>query len=265
MDLLQAISYGIVQGLGEFLPISSSAHLIALPQIFGWQDPGLSFDVALHLGTLAALLLFFWKDWLRLIHAGFTNIKSTDGKLFWFIIIASIPGAIIGKLLEKHAETIFRNLLLIGIMLIVMGLILYVADKFSKKKDSIEKIGFWRSFGIGVSQALAIVPGVSRSGITITLGLFLGLNKESAARFSFLLSTPIVLGAGLLKLKDLAATPINQLPFLLIGVTFSALTGFLCIKFLLNYLKTKGFGIFVIYRILLGIFFITFYLLKFGI
>lgn len=262
MNIFQAITYGLVQGLGEFLPISSSAHLVALPQILGWQDPGLSFDIALHIGTLFALIAFFWKDWLNLIKAGFTDIKSTNGKLFWFIIVASIPGALVGKLLEEKAETIFRNLLLIGLMLIIMGIILYLAEKLGKKLDSVEKIGFWRSFGIGVSQALALIPGVSRSGITITTGLFLGLNKEAAARFSFLLSMPIVLGAGLLKLKDIVHTPAQQMPAVMIGVIVSGITGFLCIKFLLNYLKTKGFGIFVIYRLIVGTFFILVYFLK---
>ncbi|ADK14656.1 undecaprenyl-diphosphatase UppP [Clostridium ljungdahlii] len=262
MSIIQAIIYGIVQGIGEFLPISSSAHLIAIPQIFGWQDPGLAFDVALHLGTLAAVIAFFWKDWTKLIYSGIMNPKSKDGKLFWFIVIASIPGAVVGKLFEKQAESAFRNLALIGTMLIIIGIILYIADKRYDGEVAVENIGFKRSFFIGLSQALAIIPGVSRSGITMTTGLFSGLSKEGAARFSFLLSTPIILGAGLLKLKDLIHTPISSMPSFAIGVLVSAVVGFLSIKFLLNYLKNKGFGIFVVYRIVVGFTFIAIYLLR---
>ena len=261
MSILQAIIYGIVQGIGEFLPISSSAHLIAIPQIFGWEDPGLAFDVALHLGTLVAVIAFFWKDWINLIYSGVTKPKSKDGKLFWFIVVASIPGAIIGKLFEKQAESAFRNLGLIGMMLIIMGIILYIANKSYDGNVAVEDIGLKRSFFIGLSQALAIIPGVSRSGITMTTGLFSGLSKEGTARFSFLLSTPIILGAGLLKLKDLVHTPVSSIPSFAIGIITSAVVGFFSIKFLLNYLKDKGFGIFVIYRIIAGCAFIAIYFL----
>lgn len=259
MPIIQAIIYGIVQGVGEFLPISSSAHLIALPQILGWQDPGLAFDVALHLGTLVAVISFFWKDWLQLIKAGITDVKSKEGQLFWFLVVASIPGAIIGKIFEKSAETLFRNLGLIGVMMIMMGIVLYIAEKISKKDINMQDIGLGRSIWVGVSQALAIIPGVSRSGITITTGLFLGLTKETAARFSFLLSTPIIFGAGLLKCKELIHTPLHQIPALAVGIFVSGIVGFLSIQFLLNYLKNKGFGIFIIYRIVVGLIFIGIY------
>lgn len=262
MSILQAIIYGIVQGIGEFLPISSSAHLIAIPQILGWHDPGLAFDVALHLGTLVAIIAFFWKDWVNLIFSGITKPKSKDGKLFWFIVAACIPGGIIGVLFEKQAESAFRNLALIGTMLIIMGIILYIANTRYDGKITVENIGFKRSFLIGVSQALAIIPGVSRSGITMTAGLFSGLSKESTAKFSFLLSTPIVVGAGLLKLKNLIHTPANNVPPLIVAVAVSAIVGFLSIKFLLDYLKNKGFGIFVIYRIIAGCTFIAIYFLR---
>ncbi|KZL91734.1 undecaprenyl-diphosphatase UppP [Clostridium magnum] len=262
MSIIQAIIYGVVQGIGEFLPISSSAHLIAIPQIFGWEDPGLAFDVALHLGTLVAVIAFFWKDWINLIYSGITKPKSKDGKLFWFIVIACIPGAIIGKLLEKQAEAAFRNLGLIGTMLIIMGIILYIANKKYDGEVEVEDIGLKRSFLIGLSQALAIIPGVSRSGITMTTGLFSGLSKEGTARFSFLLSTPIILGAGLLKVKDLVHTPISSMSSFAIAILTSAVVGFLSIKFLLNYLKDKGFGIFVIYRIIAGCTFIAIYFLR---
>ncbi len=253
MNLVQTIIYGVVQGVGEFLPISSSAHLVAIPQIFGWQDPGLAFDVALHIGTLVAVISFFWKDWINLIKSGIKGTKTVQGKLFWYIVIASIPGAIVGKLLEKKAETIFRNIQLIGIMLIMMGILLYFVDKYGKKMVNIDKIGLKKSFLIGISQALAIIPGVSRSGITMTTGLLLGLTRESAARFSFLLSTPIILGAGILKFKAILHTPHTEIPLVILGVIIAAITGFISIKFLLSYLKTNGYGIFVIYRIIVGV------------
>jgi undecaprenyl-diphosphatase len=262
MTLIQAIIYGIVQGVAEFLPISSSAHLIALPKLLGWQDPGLAFDVALHLGTLVAIIVFFFFDWIKLIKDGFTKPKSQNGKLFWFIAIASIPGALFGKLFEKQAENAFRNLGLMGLMMITMGIILYIADKFSRKDNGMEAVGFKRSFIIGCSQALAIIPGVSRSGITMTTGLFTGLNKETAARFSFLLSTPLVFGAGLLKLKDLMEVPLGSAVNFGVGIVTSAIIGLLSIKFLLEYLKNKGFGIFVVYRIIVGALFIFVYFVK---
>ena len=261
MTIFQAVIYGIIQGVAEFLPISSSAHLIVIPWLFRWEDPGIAFDVALHLGTLFAVILFFWKDWINLITAGITKPKTTDGKLFWFLVIATIPGAIFGKLFESQAESTFRNPALIGTMIIVMGIVLYIADKKGSKKDSIEKVGLKRSIWIGISQALAVIPGVSRSGITMATGLSLGLNRESVARFSFLLSTPIILGAGLVKLKDMINMPIDTIPFI-IGILVSAIAGLLSIKFLLEYLKKKGFGIFVWYRAILGILIIAVYFLR---
>lgn len=258
MTILQAVFYGIIQGVGEFLPISSSAHLIVTPWLFGWQDPGIAFDVALHLGTLLAVILFFWRDWIILTVNGLSKPKTTEGKLFWYLVFATIPGALIGKMFEDQAESTFRNPALIGAMLIVMGIILYICDKVGRKTDTLDKIGLGRSFVIGLSQALAIVPGVSRSGITMATGVSLGLNRESVARFSFLLSTPIIFGAGLLKIKDIMHTHIDTMPFAVAVIT-SAIAGILSIKFLLEYLKRKGFGIFVLYRIILGGLLITLY------
>lgn len=256
MDLFQAIIYGIIQGLGEFLPISSTAHITLAPWLFGWQDPGLAFDVALHLGTLVAVLAFFWRDWLKLIKAGFTNIKSRDGKLFWYIMFACIPGGIIGVLFQDQVETSFRNPVLIGLMLIIMGIVLYVADKSSKSEVKIDSIGFKRSFSIGISQALAIIPGVSRSGITMATGRIFKLTREDAARFTFLLSTPFIFLSGVYKAKDITKLNIETFPFIVAIIT-SAIVGVISIKFLLNYLKKKGFGIFTVYRIALGLFVIA--------
>lgn len=261
MDIFQALVYGIIQGLGEFLPISSTAHLTLFPWIFGWEDPGLTFDVGLHLGTLAAVVLFFWKDWIRLIKAGLTDMKSPDGKLFWFIMLACIPGGIIGVLFNDQIETVFRNPLLIGIMLIVMGLVLYFADKVGKVQVELEKIGFLRSMLIGLSQGLAMIPGVSRSGITMVAGRLLGLSRESAARFTFLLSTPFIFLSGVYEARNLKSLEIELLPFAIAIIT-AAVVGVMSIKFLLNYLKNKGFGIFTVYRLVLGTIVILVYVIR---
>jgi undecaprenyl-diphosphatase len=252
VTILQAIILGLVQGLGEFLPISSSAHLVLVPWFFGWTDPGLTFDVALHLGTLFAVVLYFWKDWWQLITKGLTDVRSVQGRLFWYLVAASVPGGIAGFLLEKKAETIFRTPLLIAIMLIVMGGLLYWADRKSAKMTEITHITFGTSILIGISQALAIIPGVSRSGITMTTGLLLGLTREGAARFSFLLSTPIIFGAAMVKLPHVMADPSVLSVDFMAGVLVSCLTGVASIGFLLRYVQTKDFLPFVWYRFILG-------------
>ena len=250
MTLFEAIVLGIIQGLGEFLPISSSAHLVLVPWVFGWEYAGLTFDVALHLGTLFSVIAFFWKDWLSLINSALTKKDTREAKLFWYLVLATIPGALIGYLLEEQAETVFRAPLLIGIMLIVMGIILYLVDRYCSSKKEIDKVTFSDSLLIGLSQALAIIPGVSRSGITMTAGRALGLNRASAARFSFLLSTPIIIGAGLFKLKDLALTDLNVI--FLTGVVSSALVGS-CNWFSIKVSGAKKIlAIFAIYRIIVG-------------
>jgi undecaprenyl-diphosphatase len=262
MNILHAIIYGIIQGLGEFLPISSTAHLTLAPWLFKWNDdPGLTFDVALHLGTLIAVLLYFWRDWVKLITAGVTTPKSKDGNLFWFLVVATIPGALFGKLFESKAETTFRNPALIAVMLIVAGCALYLADKYGKKNIGIEKIGLRRSILIGISQAIALIPGVSRSGATIMTGLGTGLSRESAAKFSFLLSAPIIFGSVILKYHDILHPKVGNLPFF-VAILTAAIVGLLSIKFLLKYLKYNGFGIFVIYRLALGTIVILIYLIR---
>lgn len=251
MSLLEAFIYGVLQGLGEFLPISSTAHITLAPWFFGWKDPGLSFDIALHLGTLAAVIIFFWKDWINLIKAGLTDVKSDEGKLFWYIVLACVPGGILGVLFEEHIETTFRNPLLIGIMFIVMGIVIYAADKYSESRFELMDIGPKRSFLIGVSQAIAMIPGVSRSGITMAAGRAMKIKREDAARFTFLLSTPFIFLSGVYKAKDLISVPVETLPFI-IAILTSATVGIFSIKFLLEYLKRNGFGIFAVYRIVLG-------------
>ena len=262
MDVFQAVVYGIAQGITEFLPVSSTAHLTLLPWIFGWKDPGAAFDVALHLGTAAAVILFFINDWLKLIKAGFTSPGSKDGKLFWLVVLATVPGGIFGVLLNKYTENL-RNPLLIGIMLIIMGVFLYIADKIGKNETKIADMNVRKSLAVGLSQVLAIIPGVSRSGITMTVGRFTGITRKSIAKFTFLMSAPIILADGLYHIKDMAHVPIHIFPFIAAIIT-SAIVGILSIRFLLDYLKNKGFAIFAVYRFLFGAFIIVLFFARGG-
>lgn len=252
MSILQEAILGLVQGLGEFLPISSSAHLVLLPWFFGWNDPGLTFDIALHIGTLFAVALYFWRDWLRLVTRGLTDVRSTDGRLFWYLAAATLPGAAAGFLLEKKAETIFREPVLIAVMLILLGILLYWADRKSAKAIEMQRITFRTSLLIGLSQALAIIPGVSRSGITMTVGLLLGLTREAAARFSFLLAAPIIFGAALVKMPRILSDPSGMTMDFAVGILVSFATGILSIGILLRYVQTRNFLPFAWYRFILG-------------
>ncbi|MDP4095038.1 MAG: undecaprenyl-diphosphate phosphatase [Bacillota bacterium] len=259
MTIFQAIIYGIVQGIGEFLPISSTAHLIFLSKLFG-TDPGTVFDVALHLGTAVAVLLFFIKDWIRLIRAGFTKPKSNDGKLFWLLVLATIPGGIAGVALDKYMGG-FNNTALIGLMLIIMGIVLYAADKLGRNEIDLHRIGVSRSLLVGISQVLAVVPGVSRSGATMSAGRALGITRESIARFTFLMSAPLILGDALFHAKDLGSAKIPVAPFI-VAVLTAAVVGILSIRFLLNYLKRNSFGVFAVYRFIVGTLAIILFFLK---
>ncbi|MDK2894330.1 MAG: undecaprenyl-diphosphatase [Moorella sp. (in: firmicutes)] len=250
MNYIQAIVLGLVQGLGEFLPISSSAHLVLLPWFFRWPDPGLTFDVALHLGTLIAVVAYFWRDLIELVVCGLFQPRSLDGRLFWYLVVASIPGAIFGYLLEDQAATVFRSPQLIALTLTLMGIGLWWADRVGRKTRQMDDITLADSIIVGISQALAIIPGVSRSGITMSAGLLTGMQRETAARFSFLMSVPIIAGAALLQLKELTLAAIN-LPFIL-GVLTAAVVGFLAIKFLLQYLRHGSYLLFTWYRICLA-------------
>lgn len=260
MSIIQAVIYGIVQGIAEFLPISSTAHLTLLPWIFGWKNPGNVFDVALHFGTAIAVISFFIKDWVRLVTAGVKKPTSNDGRLFWGLVIATVPGALAGILLDKYMGAL-SNPLLIGILLIVMGVVLYACDKFGKNQIRLKNMGIKHSLLIGVAQVLAIIPGVSRSGITMSVGRAAGIERESIAKFTFLLSTPIVLGDALYHAKDLAHVNIDVLPFAVAVVT-AAVVGMLSIKFLLDYLKTRSFFIFTVYRFVFGAFIIALFFLR---
>ena len=259
MNIIQSIILGIIQGLTEFLPISSSGHLILAQNLFGIKEATLAFDVALHLGTALALIIFFWKDWIKLIKAFFRSFKKfdlkndTEQRLIYFLIIASIPGALFGILLEKQAETVFRSTYLVLANLVIISFVFIIVEKVAKKVRDLKQTNLRDSLAIGFSQALAIIPGVSRSGITITAGLFSGLKREAAARFSFLMATPIILGAGLLSFKDIVAQGENGTGWIniVVGFLVSAIVGFLTIKYLLRYLKNHTLNIFAYYRFLL--------------
>lgn len=250
MTVMQALVLGVVQGIGEFLPVSSSAHLVLVPWALGWEYAGLTFDVALHMGTLVAVLAFFWRDWLNLAGHAIKRRTTDESKMFWYIVAATVPGGAAGFLLEKQAETVFRTPVLIGVMLMAMGVILHWVDRRAARRKDLWGISFSDAMFIGVSQALAIIPGVSRSGITMTAGRFRGLTRETAARYSFLLSTPIIVGAGIFKLKDLSMAVIDAA--FITGVISSAVVGFLSISFLLKYLSNRSFAVFVWYRLLAG-------------
>lgn len=245
--MIEAIVLGIVQGLTEFFPVSSTAHLILFPWFFDWQGDvnTLTFDVALHGGTLTALLFCFWKDWIELF--------SKKQKLLFFIIVSSMPAGIAGFLLNDIVERELREPFLISIMLIVVGLIMLVSERSKKNKD-MEKIAFNGALFIGIAQAIALIPGVSRSGITIAAGLFKGLKREASARFSFLLSTPIIAGATTLHLKKLITSHTSyDLNLFTTGFVASLITGFIAIKFLLIFLRKYPLNLFVYYRFTLAI------------
>lgn len=257
-----AIVLGIVQGIGEFLPISSSAHLIIVRWLFGWEtvlqqasgtNIDLVLDVALHLGTLIAVVVFFFKDWVRLAHNGLTKgAKTEDGRMFWYLVIATIPGALIGLKFDSFIEDYVRTkYLVIAVGLAVMGVVLYYVDKNSKQTVTLEKITFKQALWVGIAQVLALIPGISRAGITMTAGRYLGFTRETAAKFSFLLATPIIAGAALGKSKEIIHNITN--PLLLIGTITAAIVGMWCIGFLLKYLKKNNFAIFMWYRLAIAI------------
>ena len=253
MTMLRALVLGILQGLGEFLPISSSGHLIVVPWLFGWADSGLSFDVALHLGTLAAVATAFWRDWLRMIVAfvralpGGRVFQDRDARLLVYLAVASIPGAIAGLLLDDWAETTFRAPGLVALMMALMGVVLWAADRRAGRASHGEDVSLGEALVIGFAQALAIVPGTSRSGATISAALFLGQRRDAAARFSFLLALPITAGAALVKVPHLFRAGSETGP-VLAGMAAAAVSGFLAIRLLLRYVRTRNYVPFALYR-----------------
>ncbi len=272
IPIIESIILGIVQGATEFIPVSSSAHLIIVPWLFGWTDPALTslpFDVALHLGTLAAVLAFFARDWIRLIRAFFQSIlerrvnPDPDRRLAWLLIIGTIPGAVAGFLFEGAIDDLFHTpgtpisaaaMLVMAAIIAVFGLILLLADRLARHTRGLEKMTLVQAILIGLSQALAIFPGVSRSGATIASGLALGFKRDDAARFSFLLSAPIIAGVGAKSLWDVisdsgpGALGGNALILFAAGFLAAAVSGFFCMRFLVNYLQKHPINVFAFYR-----------------
>lgn len=262
MGLIEAIILGVIQGLTEFLPVSSSAHLLILPWIMGWVEPPFVFDMALNIGTLVALFVYFKTDivdltkgFLRLLVT--RNIKNdTHARISLYVLLGTLPAAIIGFLFERKIETYFHSPYVISFTLIFWGIMLWFVDKNGKKTKKLEDLTFLDAFFVGFAQVLALIPGTSRSGVTMTSALFVSFNKETAARFSFLLSIPITTGATLYKMKDLLNINIdsNVIINFSSGVIASGIVGYLCIAYLIKFLKHNSFAGFAVYRIMLGIF-----------
>ncbi len=260
MNLLHAIVLGALQGFTEVLPISSSAHLLIVPRLAGWPESGLTFDVALHLGTFLALAAYFRRDILEMclsaVEAAVSRSFATPAlRLPFLVILSCIPAGIVGKLFEHHIEELFRtNLLLVALFLAAFGIILGLVDTLGRKRDPLDRLSAPGALVIGLMQCLALIPGVSRSGITITAGLALGFTREAAARFSFLMSLPIVAGAALLKTLQLFkhGIPAGEGLPLLAGIAVSAVTGYISVAFLLRLVQKNSLSVFVWYRVIAG-------------
>jgi undecaprenyl-diphosphatase len=268
LQIIQSIILGIIQGLTEFIPVSSSAHLLLLQRLFGWDTSSVTFDVALHMGTLVALLGFFWKDWISIFASFGRRIKlrqpySTDdevkgsGRLLIPIAVATIPAAIVGIKLDAQIEAMRDKVWMIPAIaaaLAVVAIIMMLAEKICSQKRGVGEMNYADYIIIGIAQAMALFPGVSRSGITIIAGLSRGLNRAAAARFSFLLSTPVILGAGVKQAMDVFETGLepNQGIILLVGFIAAAVSGYFAIRFLMNFLQSRRLNAFAIYRIVLA-------------
>jgi undecaprenyl-diphosphatase len=255
MTVLQALVLGIVQGLGEFLPISSSAHLVLTPWVFGWPDPGLAFDVALHVGTLVAVLWYFRAEWVRLAQSGFDLLRTRradteEKQRLLYIVVATIPAAIAGLLLEDYAESAFRSPTLIALTLIVMGIVLWAVDRYAPRDRPLGNMRIRDAVLVGLAQIFALVPGVSRSGSTMTAARGLRFDRQSAAVFSFLMSMPITAAAAVLKAPTLLRA--DDRMTLIVGIVAAAVSGWLAIAVLLRYVSRHSYGLFAVYRLVLG-------------
>jgi undecaprenyl-diphosphatase len=258
---IQALVMGLVQGLTEFLPISSSGHLVLVPWLFGWKDPFLgsvAFSVVLHMGTTVALLVYFWRDWLRIVPAGLAVIRDRsfrgdpDRRLAWLLLVATIPAVAVGPTFESALEELVREPAPVAMMLGVGAAILWLAERWGSKVRQMSSISFRESLVIGIAQVLALVPGISRSGISISTGLFMGLDREAAARFSFLMATPVVGGAGVWEARKLISGEAGVNPALdvtLIGFVAAAIAGLVAIRFMLEFLRRQPVYAFVVYRV----------------
>lgn len=255
--MLRNIILGIIQGIGEFLPISSSAHLILVPYLLGWEESSMAFDIALHFGTLMAVLVVFFRDWWDLFVGACQKVvhgkDSFNNRMFWYLVIATVPGALLGVLLDDVVEGVFRKQIwLIALALAIMGVLIYLGDRWADKHYKLETdfkhISLKQALLIGLSQALAIIPGFSRSGTTILTARLMGLSKSAATKFTFLLSVPIIAGATLLEMGNLEFTLET-----LMGIFIAFIVGLLTIKFLLSYIKKHDFSVFAIYRVIFAI------------
>jgi undecaprenyl-diphosphatase len=263
MPLYEVIVLGLVQGLTEFLPISSTAHLTVIPWLFGWKDPGLSFDIALHIGTLVAILLYFFRDWVQVLSQGLGMRTEGDPdlrrnrSLLWYMVAATIPIGIFGYLFNKQAETTWRQPDVIAAMMIGVGGILWWAERVGRKQKDLGHLTFFDAMAVGLAQVLSIVPGTSRSGITIAAGLFRNLDRSSAARFSFLLSTPAIAAAAAKSLYDVmkheGGIPHDMRVPMAVGILVSGITGALVIHLFIDYLRKGTLNFFIAYRIIFGI------------
>lgn len=260
--MLQVVILALVQGVTEFLPVSSSAHLALAPWLLGWKDQGLAFDIALHFGTLLAVLIYFFRDWVQIALQGFGLRTGPDPELgrnralLWMLALASLPIGIFGLLLKEHAETTWRNPFVIGSMLIGVGVLMWIGERVGGKFKTIEHVSWLDALLIGCAQAVAIVPGTSRSGITITMGLLRHFDRASAARFSFLLSTPAIVAAAGKAFYDLhkaGGIPASERAAFAVGIGLSAVTGFATITFLLKFLRARSLRFFIYYRLIFGI------------
>ncbi len=261
-DLVQAATLGVVQGVTEFLPISSTGHLIIVPALLGWREGvvhRLDFDIALHVGTLIAVLGAFWRDWLNLGQAALgslrdRSLKDPEARLAWFIALGTAPAALAGALFQRQVECVLRSPIVVGGMMIVVGVVLAIVDHFSRRDHDEYTLGPAGALAIGVGQAIALIPGTSRSGATIATGLALGLTRPSAARFSFLLSAPITFGAVVKESVGLVRQPLpsNELTMFGVGALAAGISGILVIRGLLRFLRSRGLMPFVVYRVIVG-------------
>ncbi len=267
MDLLQSIILGAIQGITEFFPVSSTAHLVLLPWFFSWTDQGLPFNVALHMGSLIAIIYYFWRDWILIIKEFLQSVLKgsfegrPNGKTGLYLVIATVPGALAGLLFEEYAAGLLRHPLSIAFSLSFFGVILYFSDRVSKKNKTVGEMNIVDCIIIGLSQALAIIPGVSRAGITITGAMFRNLNREEAAKFSFLLGAPLIAGAGVFEARHLEYSAVMSGPFIA-GVLASAVFAFLAIKYLLRFVRKSSYTVFVIYRLGLAVLIVFLYLTR---
>lgn len=258
MDILQAIVLGVVQGLTEFLPVSSTAHLVLFPIFLGWKPNGLAFDVALHIGTLIAVFGYFRRDLAAIFLGGLRSLRKPDlagdpdQRMAWYLVVSCLPAVAAGLFFEDQVATVLRHPLVIGVAMLVFSVMLLLAERVGSRQTDLRSMGWREALMVGFAQALAIIPGASRSGVTMTAGLFGGLQREAAARFSFLLGSPIILGAAILEGRHLLEDPNLSWAVVGAGILASGISGYMCIRFLLGYLRENSTMVFIVYRLVLG-------------